>query len=131
MALRSARARTLLRHAPALLSEQQPIQQPEYQSKLEHLVQRAIEMLERARLLLEPVHPAIQTVDHADPITGEVLGGGGAAQHTADHAVDSAQPTRPQWPLDIAKENDAIVRATIFGPMHKGFVKQHIFAIAP
>jgi len=131
MALRSARVRILLRHAPTLLSEQQPIQQPEYQSKLEHLVQRVIEMLQRTRTELEPMHPAIQTVDQADLITSEILGGGGAAEHTADRAVDSAQPTRPQWPFDIAKENDAIVRATIFGPMHKGFVKQHVLAIAP
>src|SRR3546814_17243641 len=82
----------------------------------------AIEMLERACTLLEPMHRAIQAVDHADPITGQILGGSGAAKHATDGAIEIAQPARPQRSFDIAKENDAIVCAAIFGKIGRAHV---------
>src|SRR3546814_16137824 len=88
-------------------------------------------MLERACTLLEPMHRAIQAVDHADPITGQILGGSGAAKHATHGAIEIAQPARPQRSFDIAKENDAIACAAIFGPVHKGFIEQYVLAIPP
>ena len=78
-------------------------------------------MIDRAEHLL----------DDADPLAGFVLGRGLLDNMPADPAGDGGHDPGLEWPLDIAKQDDAGLVGRVFGVMDEGLVEHQVLAIAP